>query len=58
MFLIPERLLRIAGLICGLGASAVWTSFLTLEIFRVIRLLIATRYEHGAHEANFLRGTW
>jgi|HubBroStandDraft_4_1064222.scaffolds.fasta_scaffold71372_1 hypothetical protein len=40
MFLIPERLLRIAGLICGLGASAVWTSFLTLEIFRVIRLLI------------------
>ena len=31
MFSIPERLLRIAGLICGLGASAVWTSFLTLR---------------------------
>lgn len=40
MFSIPEKLLRVAGLVCGLGLSAVWTSFLTLEIFRVIRLLI------------------
>jgi hypothetical protein len=40
MFSIPEWLPRIAGLICGLGLSAVWTTFLTLEIFRVIRLLI------------------
>ena len=40
MFSMPEKLMRIAGLICGLGVSAVWTGFLTLEVFRVIRLLI------------------
>jgi hypothetical protein len=28
MFSMPEKLMRIAGLICGLGVSAVWTSFL------------------------------
>ena len=40
MFSMPEKLLRTAGLICGLGMCAVWTSFLALETFRVIRLLI------------------
>ena len=40
MFSIPEKFLRIVGLVCGLGVSAVWTGFLTIEIFRVIRLLI------------------
>jgi|HubBroStandDraft_6_1064221.scaffolds.fasta_scaffold10670273_1 hypothetical protein len=40
MFSIPEKFLRIVGLVCGLGVSAVWTGFLTIEIFRVICLLI------------------
>ena len=40
MFSIPEKMLRIVGLVCGLGVSAVWTGFLTFEIFRVIRFLI------------------
>jgi hypothetical protein len=33
----PEKLLRIAGLICGSGVSAVWTSFLALQVFRARR---------------------
>ena len=40
MFSISGTVLRLAGLACGLGASVVWTAFLTFEFLKVIRLLI------------------